>query len=479
MSFFLSKRTLIHKLKEISPRYLPFADAATKDLPLSKLLRLSLFQFAVGMTTALIVGTLNRIMIIELGMAAWLVSLMVALPLVVAPFRAIIGFRSDTHRSFLGWRRVPFIWFGTMMQFSGLAIMPFALILLTGNTALQLGVGYTAAATAFLVTGAGLQIAQTAGLALATDLAMPETRPRVVALMYVSLLVGMVVCSNVFGLLLNNFSYTRLIQVVQGTAVCALLLNLIALWKQEARHQKPSAEISITSNFHQAWGIFRQSNRAIRFLAALGIGTAAFNMQDIILEPYGGQILQLPISQTTALTGLISVGALIAFLIAALQLKRGADPYRVAGTGLLVGIAAFSMVVFAEPLQSPTLFRYGVFSIGFGNGLFSVATLTAAMALESNGFNGLALGAWGAVQATSAGLAIFCGGAIRDVISNLALEGALGNALNNPAMGYSFVYHVEISLLFAALIALGPLVAQRYQSGSSTSPKFGLAKFPG
>jgi hypothetical protein len=59
-----------------------------------------------------------------------LYALLIAVPLFAAPFRALIGHKSDTHRSVLGWRRVPYIWFGTLMQFGGLAIMPFALLLL-------------------------------------------------------------------------------------------------------------------------------------------------------------------------------------------------------------------------------------------------------------------------------------------------------------------------------------------------------------
>ena len=118
----------------IGPRFLPFADAASAELPLGRLLRLSLFQISVGMAVALLNGTLNRVMIVELGVPTWLVALMVSLPLVFAPLRALIGFRSDTHRSVLGWRRVPYIWFGTLLQFGGLAIMPFALIVLSGDS---------------------------------------------------------------------------------------------------------------------------------------------------------------------------------------------------------------------------------------------------------------------------------------------------------------------------------------------------------
>jgi BCD family chlorophyll transporter-like MFS transporter len=45
-------------------RMLPFSDAVSDELPLGQLLRLSLFQFSVGMATVLLLGTLNRVMIV-------------------------------------------------------------------------------------------------------------------------------------------------------------------------------------------------------------------------------------------------------------------------------------------------------------------------------------------------------------------------------------------------------------------------------
>ena len=109
----------------IGTSFLPFADAASAELPLSRILRLSLFQVSVGMCAVLLTGTLNRVMIVELKMSSALVALMVSIPLLFAPLRALIGHKSDTHRSVLGWKRVPYIWFGTLMQFGGLAILPF------------------------------------------------------------------------------------------------------------------------------------------------------------------------------------------------------------------------------------------------------------------------------------------------------------------------------------------------------------------
>ena len=495
----ITRRGLLPSINwaEVPARFLPFADAASPDLPLPRLVRLSMFQVAVGMATALMVGTLNRVMILELGVGAWLVALMVALPLVAAPFRALIGFRSDVHRSFLGWRRVPFIWFGTLALFGGLAIMPFALILLTGETTLQLVAGHVAAAVAFVLAGAGLQTTQTAGLALASDLAPASSRPRVVALLYVMLLLGMVGASIVFGLLLADYSHTRLVQVVQGSAVACVLLNAVALWKQEPRNarreKKSAAAESPSEGFRVHWRRYTAQPQVRRFLLAVGLGTAAFNMQDIILEPYGGEILGLGVGATTQLTALMAGGALAAFALAARLLGRGGDPQRVSALGVLAGVVGMSCVIFAEPTGSANLFRAGVIAIGFGGGLFSVGSLSAAMGMDAgrdkNGdamhgeaMNGLVLGAWGAVQATCAGAAIAFGGAMRDVVSGAANAGWLGEVLAHPATGYSAVYHLELAMLFATLIVLGPLVGRRRpaspRSSTTRGGNFGLAELP-
>ncbi len=459
----------------LAPRFLPFADAASADLPLARLLRLSLFQISVGIAAALLIGTLNRVMIVELSVPAWLVAVMVALPLLFAPFRALVGFRSDTYRSALGWRRVPFIWMGTMLQFGGLAIMPFALLILSGDTHGPILIGQIGAALAFLLVGAGFHTTQTTGLALATDLAPVELRPRVVALMYVMLLAGVAISSLSFGWLLSHFSELRLIQVVQGAGLATMVLNGIALWKQEAR--RPVHRDAPRPRFRDSWRAYAGHNRALRFLVAVGLGSAAFSMQDILLEPYGGQILGLSVSATTLLTAILAGGALAAFALAARLLARGIDPYRIAAAGVTVGLLAFALVILAAPLQSPLLYRCGSALIGFSGGLFGVGTLIAAMSLDRGTDNGLALGAWGAVQACAAGSAIAVSGALRDMFGALAASGALGPALTGPAVGYGFVYHIEILLLFATLVAIGPLV--RLPHEPRVSSEFQLAGIPG
>ena len=450
---------------------LPFADAATAELPLSRLLRLSLFQLTVGMAAVLLIGTLNRVMIVELGLPAWLVATMIALPLVFAPFRMLIGHKSDTHRSVLGWRRVPYIWFGTLAQFGGLAIMPFALILLSGDSHGPAWIGQAGAALAFLLTGAGLHTVQTSGLALATDLAPEAARPKVVALLCLMLLAGSVGAAVGFGLLLHPFSQLRLIQVVQGAALLTLVLNGVALWKQEARDpSRVGAAATAAPSFRARWAAYAATGRAGRRLLAIGMGTCAFSMQDVLLEPYGGRVLHLPVGATTSLTALLAVGGGLGLWLAARSLAKGSDPYRVSGFGGLAGLAAFACVILAAPMASAGLFAAGVGLVGLGAGLFAHGTLTASMNMAQKDATGLALGAWGAVQALAAGLAIATGGLLSDAVAAAARAGRLGAALNDPATGYSAVYALEILLLFGALVALGPLA--RHDPAPAAAPAF-------
>ncbi|MEY2791647.1 MAG: hypothetical protein RL295_1812 [Pseudomonadota bacterium] len=437
---------------KIGAKFLPFADVASDTLPLSRLLRLSLFQISVGMALAMLIGTLNRVMIVELHVPASLVAVMVSLPLLFAPFRALIGFRSDHHRSHLGWRRVPYIWMGTLLQFGGFAIMPFALLVLGGlgqASHAPAWVGHLGAGLAFLLVGAGLHTTQTVGLALATDLAPAQDRPKVVGLMYVMLLVGIIFSSMVFGHVLEDFTPGTLIRTVQAAAVMTIGLNVIALWKQESRSRdRPPGVYEEDPDFLSSFKMFCSGDNAMRRLWAIGLGTLAFTMEDILLEPFGGEILGLSVAQTTYLTAFLAMGGLVGFAWASHVLSKGADPFKMASRGAMVGIPAFCAVIFSAPQASLPMFTIGVVFIGLGAGLFGHGTLTATMNSAPPGQAGLALGAWGAVQASAAGVGMALGGIFRDIAAQFTTS----------ANAYAIVYSLEIVLLISTIVIMIPLV---------------------
>ncbi|PWK62571.1 PucC family protein [Roseicyclus mahoneyensis] len=466
------RSTALSKIQGIAPRFLPFADVATEAVPLSRLLRLSLFQVTVGMALVLLVGTLNRVMIVELSVPASLVALMIALPLVFAPFRAFIGYKSDIHTSALGWRRVPYIWKGTMLQFGGFAIMPFALLVLSGyREAADAApwIGQSAAALAFLLVGAGVHTVQTVGLALATDLVEVEDQPKVVGLMYVMLLLGMIASALIFGWLLQDYTPGRLIRVVQGAAVVTVALNLIALWKQEPRDRARANRVETHPEFIDAWRLFVRGRTAVGLLIVIALGTMGFGMADVLLEPYGGQVLDLSVAATTRLTAVLAGGGLVGFAIASKVLLDGHDPLDVAWWGALIGVPAFALIIGSGPMGETSMFVIGTAFAGLGAGLFGHGTLTATMRSAPRAQVGLALGAWGAVQATAAGIAVALGGILRDMILTLPNADTF-----RPEAAYTPVFTLELALLLAAVVAIFAL--RRKQARLSQTMSYTCSK---
>lgn len=470
---FDTRKFATQKLAALGPRYLPFADVASPGVPLSRLIRLSLFQVTVGMALVMLVGTLNRVMIVELAVPATLVAMMLALPLIFAPFRTLIGYKSDTHVSALGLRRIPYIWKGTLCQFGGFAIMPFALLVLSGyGEAVDAPrwIGLSAAALAFLLVGAGVHIVQTVGLALATDLVEEADQPKVVGLMYVMLLLGMVASALIYGALLENYTPGRLIQVIQGSAVVTVALNLLAVWKQETRNRERAAAMKTArpQPFRTAFAQLTATPGVKRLLLVICLGTFGFGMADVLLEPYGGQALGLSVAATTRLTALFAGGTLLGFGIASRLLSGATVPINLARTGASIGIPGFALIVLAALGSGVPLFLVGVALVGIGTGLFGHATLTATMRAAPPERVGLALGAWGAAQACAAGIGVALAGIVRDII--VGLQGGAGSSVQAP---YTVVFTIEALSLLAAVIVIWPMARRASQRIDliSTHPK--------
>jgi BCD family chlorophyll transporter-like MFS transporter len=104
-------------------------------------------------------------------------------------------------------------------------------------------------------------------------------------------------------------------------------------------------------------------------------------------------------------------------------------------------------VIAAPLLASFWVFALGVFLVGMGGGIFAHGTLTATMQLAPVEQTGLAMGAWGAVQATAAGIGMALGGLLRDGVA----------LVSNSFTGYTTVYVLELVLLAITLVAMRPL----------------------
>ncbi|PDW03215.1 BCD family MFS transporter [Candidatus Viridilinea mediisalina] len=412
-------------------------------------LRLGLFQFGMGVSLAPLTGTLNRVLINELAVPAVAVGFLIAIHYFVSPTRALIGFESDKARAAGHWR-TPFLVLGAMLTYGGLATAPFSLILLSGEGSISFPVAMFICTLIFLAYGIGVNIVETIYLATVSDLTPAHERGRVLGVLWIMLVLGTIVSSIIMGQLLINYSHKLLIQVMQGSAVIFIALAFVAMYGQE--RLKPNGELEDVSEPIRVRETLGQSLRLLAAQAPLRnlflvlfIATLGFATHDVLLEPYGGQVLGMTVTETTRLTALWGSGMLAGIFVAALLLWRGRSPVMMISAGCILGVAGFLAVTLAGNSLSTTVFHSGVGLIGAGRGAFIVGALALVMGLVDRNHAGLFIALWGITQALAQGISTIGGGLGRDIVQYLS---------GNVTLGYTAVYSTSLTLLTVTILML-------------------------
>lgn len=414
-----------------------------------RVLRLGLFQFGVGLSLAPITGTLNRVLIDDLMIPAVAVGSLISLHYFVSPVRAMIGYRSDKARSLGKWR-TPYVVLGVMLTYGGLACAPFALILLGGNGVIGFWPAMVICSLIFLAYGAGINIVETIYLALVSDITPPKDRGKVLSALWMMLILGTVVSAVVVGYQLVDYSHQKLIQVMQTSAMVFVVLTVVSLWQQE-RLRPNGTIISDLDAVRVRWTLWESirmlgQQRLLKGLfAVIFIATMAFGTHDVLLEPYGGQVLGMPVSETMQLTALWGIAMIAGVGLAAWMLWKQKAPVLLIGAGCVVGLLGFCVITYASDGALVGLFRIGVGLISLGRGLFLVGSVILVMSLTDLTHAGLFLGIWGIVQAMGQGIGVIGGGLVRDIAQ--AQTGSV-------VVGYTTVYSISAILLSSVILLL-------------------------
>lgn len=419
----------------------------------ARLLRLSLFQFGLGFSVVVFTGTLNRVLIAEEGIPATVVGWLLSLSLFVAPIRVLLGARSDGQRKSFGYRRLPYVWYGSMMVFAGLSAAPFSLLFWSKSSQIGAGttpfwIGLVFSTFIFLVYAIGVHIAQTGYLALVTDVIPRNDRHNAVAFLWIALIVGQIVSSLVIGWYLQDYRPYKLIQVMQTSSLVFVVLAVTAIWKQDrAQTLDGDAETELS----KVRAVLANSRNRLFFLIIF-VGTFAITGQDVLLEPYGAQVLNMSVTQTTQLTALLGLGMLSAMLIASRVHRRFSTPLMLAMIGCVIGAAGMLLIISTSSTRSVPTFAAGTFTVGLASGLFLISTLSIVMGLAEVKTAGLYVGLWGLVQTTAVGIGTLIGGLTRD---------AAVRASSNIVFGYTAFYGIELVLLIVTLGLLWMMLRRR------------------
>jgi BCD family chlorophyll transporter-like MFS transporter len=421
-------------------------------MPFHKILRLGLINMAVALTAVPIDGTLNRVMISELGLPATLTALLIALPYLTAPLQVWVGGYADRH-PLLGLRRTPYIALGLLLCAAGSVLTPHAAFLLAGDPAL----GLPLALLAFGIWAAGFNFAAVSYLSLATELAGEEHRARTVGAMWFTLIVGVIVAGIGISRMLRDYTPEKLLLAFYVTCGLALLVGLAALVGLEPRGvAHPPAERRLFAAMLRA---VAGSPQARLFFVYLVLLLVAILGQDVLLEPFAAEVFGASVEATTRYTSIWGAALLVALLLTG-PLARRVGKQGAARIGALLVTAGLLLIALSGALGLPAIFIPSLVLFGFGSGISTAANLALMLDMTVPGQVGVFVGAWGVADALARLLGTLLSGVVRDAV--VALAGS------RPA-AYVAVFGLQALAMLAALALLPRISVARFRDEARLS----------
>ena len=402
--------------------------------------RLALFSIAYGLSGALIGGTLNRIMIADLGLPASLVAFFFTVPLIISPVRVWLGYRSDGFPIF-GKRREPYIVLGAIGI--GLGIIAASSITAGATNATALFV--LSGILSFLLYGLGRNLAHNTYQALISDRYTGTYRTRAVTFYEVATLLGSVMGAGFIGKALETFEPAKLMSVSIGVAVVILVLAILASFGQEEKNQvvQTAAEQARKLPFQQVLRDVVLADPQVRMLFTLVIFTFIGTLaQDALLEPYGGLVLGMSVGETTRLTMYWGLGVLASMLLSGIFLIKWLGHMNLMRTGIIVSILVFVGLIVTGIAGNASIFKNLVFIMGLGTGLAGAGMLSSIISFTTPIRAGMLMGVWGVANMVGHAVGNLFGGVIVD-----GVRFATGNALT----AYSSLFAMEAVMLGIAL----------------------------
>ncbi|MBM7068610.1 BCD family MFS transporter [Actibacterium sp. 188UL27-1] len=403
------------------------------------IIRLGLVQMALGAIVVLMTSTLNRLMVVELTLAASLPGALVAFHYAIQITRPNWGFLSDT-----GGERTKFIIGGMGVLAVGGVLAAAAIWVL--ETMFWAGLGLNIVAYALI--GLGVGASGTSLLALLATATDPRRRAAAATITWLMMIFGIAVTATVVGKLLDPYSAQRLVQIVGVVAIGAVGLTCLSVSGIERNilADPQTDRTPFTEALRQIWA----EDHARNFTIFVFLSMTAYFMQELILEPYAGLVFNFTPGQTTSMSGAQNGGAFMGMVTVGLAVsafKFGTlRNWVVAGclgsAGALCIIALMGRVPEDAALLLPA-----VITLGFFNGMFAVAAIGAMMALAGRGQTsreGTRMGLWGAAQAMAAGFGGLAGATAVDLLR-------LGLGHDATAFEIVFLFEAVLFLLAAGM----------------------------
>jgi MFS transporter, BCD family, chlorophyll transporter len=451
------------------------SDSFNQTLPrvnLFTMIRLGLFQMGLGMMSVLLFGLLNRVLIKELGVPGTVASIILAVTLFVAPFRIWFGQLSDT-RAIAGLHRTGYV-IGGAISF---AVIAFAAVQPLWQMGLNLKTGGWGAAgiwvalstLLFGLYGIAVSASSTPFATLLVDITDEEDRSKIVAVDWAMLLMGTIAGGITIGVLLKRLGNAPPIEVLQDSINRLFLivpwvvvgLAVIATWGVEKKYSRflarnqQEGQSTEKVTLKRAWRILTASPQTRYFFTFLITMTLGLFLQDAILEPYGGDIFNLPAGETAMLNVPYGVGTVIGILVAGFAIAPKIGKKSTVKLGCQAVAVALAAIALAGVSANPQTLKLCLLLFGLASGVTTTGAITLMLDLTAAETAGTFIGAWGLAQALARGCSTIAGGGLLD-IGSMLFSG-------RSVVAYALVFAVQATCMLVAIRLLSRVNVQEFR----------------
>jgi len=382
--------------------------------------------------SVLTLGVINRVTIDELSVPASLAAGAIAVHQFVSPARVWFGQMSDA-KSISGYHRTGYVWIGSIL-FTIAAFLALQVVWQLGISWQATGASFQSyawvgvLAAAFGVYGLALSASSTPFAALLVDITDEDNRSKLVSIVWSMLMVGIIIGAITSSILLKPLeldssieqlrsSINRLFVIIPSIVVLMAIVATLGVEKKYSRYERRSSvanrEDRVTLG--TAIQILRSSRQTGLFFAFVLCMTISLFMQDAILEPYGGEVFGMKISETTRLNAFFGLGTLIGIASTGFLVVPRLGKQKTAKIGC-IGSAVCLLLIFASGFTGdPTFLMGSLLLFGLLSGILTAGVISLMLDLTVAETAGTFIGAWGLAQAIARGLSTVFGGAILDL----------------------------------------------------------------
>ena len=414
-------------------------------------LKIALPKVAVGWMFALLTIDFNRVAIVEMGVAAVVVTTLLSIHYFIAPFQVIAGRIADT-RPILGYRRTPYL--------IGASAVASLLFLALPSVTFAMGEGSSVATAVavvlFVLFGLCMAVMADSYHSLVAETTSKDTRAGVISVVWIVMILSTILAAVVMNAVRPEFTpeamqnlYNMTPAIVLGTVLLGVIgverrmsLSELTQAASRARAMAPPG-----NPLASAARLVAGNRQARFFFVFVACAIFALFLQESLIEVLGAEVFGAGIRETTRFQPIWGGGILLGMLGMGLLSVFYRAPKK---TLTLIGCAAASAGFFLlgviallrlEFLLVPTLFVMGICA-----GVFNVGALAMMMDMTVEGATGLYMGLWGTAQALGMGGSSVAAGALHTSL--------IGSGLLEPQYAYWIIFSLEASVLLGAAAIL-------------------------